>query len=142
MCRIDYADDKGGFWREELHEARTRKEHRCSDCSRLIEKGETVTRGTWLMPGEGFTSVVMCGQCVAAGRWLKKVCGGHFWPGVIEELEEHSDEEPDLCSPALRLLIDLGKRHWNFRGHLVPVERVRTLTGRAIDSVPEAALRG
>lgn len=140
MCRIEWADDEGGMWREELHEARTRKDHRCSDCSRPIEKGETVTRGTWLMPGEGFTTVVMCGQCVAAGKWLRAVCGGHFWPGVLEELEEHWDEEPDLRSHGLGRLVKVGKARWTRNGQLVPVETVKAWTERAIARVPASAM--
>ncbi|MGD9798876.1 MAG: hypothetical protein AB7H43_14475 [Acidimicrobiia bacterium] len=148
MCRIDYADDEGGFWREEPHEVTARKDHRCGDCGRTIAKGEPYTRGVWLMPGEGHMAVSMCSQCVHAGRWLRKVCGGHFWPGVIEELQEHWDEEFELRSPGLaRLLVatgksnhTMGRKPWEWKGALVPVETVDRWVDAALAKVPAGAM--
>lgn len=143
MCRIDYAEGSG-FWRQPLTERRANKDHTCGDCGRTIHRGERYTHGVWLetLEGPGYYTTKMCQQCVAAGRWLKKVCGGHFWPGVLEELEEHWEEEFELRSVGLGRLILLGKRRWQRDGQLIPVEHIRSWVDQALTRVPESSLHG
>jgi hypothetical protein len=123
MCRIDYADECDGLWFLEPGPRRARKAHHCQDCGRTIEPGETYTYGKGLSEGDFFVAK-MCEQCVAAGRWLVKVCGGHFWPGVVEELVEHWEEEPDYRSLGLGRLIVGARRHWRIHGRLATVEEI------------------
>lgn len=142
MCRIDDYDDYGGHWLEPLHEVKARKDHSCHDCGRIIAKGETYTYGSWISTEfDGVSSVKMCAHCVAAGKWLRDVCGGHMWPGVMEELVEHWDEERwQLGSIALGRLIILGRARWKRHGRLVDVDHVKDLVRQALTRVPEDAL--
>lgn len=140
MCRIDY-DDSDGWWREEPHEVIARKGHRCDDCGRTIESRERYTRGCWLTPGEGFTTIAMCQQCVAAGRWLVKVCGGHFWPGVIDELREHlEDERETFGCPALEQLVAVGRSGWRQGDDLVQIEEINRWVDEALAAAPPEAM--
>lgn len=140
MCRIDFADD--GVWLTPPGERTARKEHCCDDCGRTIDPFERSHYGVW-KDGEGsggvFT-VKMCAQCVTAGRWLRKVCSGHLWPGVLEELVEHWDEEWDLRSNGLRWLIVCGQARWQRRGRLVSPVLVAQWVDRALTKVPAGAL--
>lgn len=149
MCAIDYAEGSG-FWRDPLAEHVAAKDHRCSDCDRTIAKGETYTRGRWMETGEftGHYDVKVCQHCVTAGRWLKVVCGGHLWPGVVQELHEHWDEEYQLRSAGLaRLCVATCKtngigrpRAWRRNdGALIPVETVARWVDEALAKVPAEA---
>lgn len=136
MCRIEDADGDG-IWLQPLIERTAKKEHRCEDCGRTIAKGERYTYGLW--KDDYLNTVKVCAHCVAAGRWLKVVCGGHLWPGVLEELKEHWDEEWELRSNGLAWLVSAGRSHWLRRGQLVPVELVSSWVDKALAKVPETA---
>lgn len=141
MCRIDY-DDCDGVWLAEPHDVKARQDHTCLDCGRTIAKGETYTYGSWATEGTVMVCK-MCAQCVAAGAWLRKVCGGHFWPGVIEELREHWDVSwwggKGYRSLGLGRLVIAGETRWKRNGELVPVERVKAWAADALRHVPETA---
>jgi hypothetical protein len=137
MCRIDYAED--GQWLTPPHEVRARKEHRCEDCGRTIAKGEPYNVCSYLSEGD-FGTTKMCVHCHAAGRWLRVVCGGHFYPGVLEELWEHWDEEYDLRSHGLGRLVLWGRRDWRRGdGDLVDLAVVDRWVDAALARVPASA---
>lgn len=87
MC-VDY-DGGCEFIQEKMVKAR--KEHRCCECHRTIQPGESYekTVGNW----EGAFSVFKtCAHCVAAREWIMDTCGGFMYCGLDEELKEHLDE--------------------------------------------------
>lgn len=119
---------------------------RCDDCHRVIQVGEYYNLKIWGTywdlnekeewddtPNQTSTSRT-CAHCLAAGRWLDVVCGGHMWPGVVEELEEHWSIDPEYHSLGLGRILTyliaprMGSRRdkmWRRNGELVPVEKVQ-----------------
>lgn len=137
MCRVDYADDDG-MWLRPLEERTARKEHRCDDCRRTIAAKERYTYGVYLHEGDVLT-VKCCAHCVAAGKWLRVVCGGHLWPGVMEELREHWDEEWDLRTLGLGRLVVTGERKWQRNGRLVSTDDIAGWVWDALTHTPAKA---
>ena len=109
MCQIDWAD---GCWVSfGGADRRARKEHRCGDCGRVIQPGETyrVSKG---LSDSYFMEFKECQQCQAASQWLIAVCRGYLFRGIGEELQEHWDEEWQLrCLGLGKLVIGWG-RDW------------------------------
>lgn len=140
MCMIEGADDDGGQWLTAPVSRRAAKQHTCEDCGRKIETGETYTAGCWLMGyGDGVLSLHVCGQCIAAGKWLKIICGGHLYGfGAIgEDLRMHWDEEPDYRSVGLaKLLNGYGRRWKRPHGALFTVETVERWATEGAERTP------
>jgi RNase P subunit RPR2 len=118
MCRVDYADE----YCQELDTATptARKEHRCDECRRTISPGETYERFTGIQEGELVTSKT-CAHCLRARQWLFRQCSGWVFSEVLEELEEHWQEEPDLRSRELARFIVGMRRQWQHKGERMAV---------------------
>lgn len=139
MCRVDYADEDG-LWLREPSTVKAAKDHACEDCGRLIAKGEIYYYAVW--KSDRLYTVKACDHCVRAGRWLKVICGGHLWPGVIEELVEHWEEEWELRSLGLGRLVLAGRRRWRHRnGRMVSLAEVDAWTADALAHTPVEARR-
>lgn len=121
MCAIDYAD---GDWTPLGSTTRkARKRHRCDECSRHIEPGESYHRSVGIAEGHFYASL-QCPQCEAAAQWLVWTCGGYLNEGVEEDLAEHWDEPGYRCLDLGRLILGM-RRDWRRRdGQLYPVETV------------------
>lgn len=121
MCAVDYGEPTD-VARIELRKAR--KQHKCDDCGRIIEPRETYTH--WVFLSEGYWSKgACCAHCRAASKWLVEQCGGFLYVGILDDLEEHWNEEPLLCSMRLGRLIVGCRRRWKRRdGSLMPIPAV------------------
>lgn len=108
MCRIEEADP-WEFFTEAPRKARTT--HICTECRRLIVKGEIYDRAVGKMDGY-LGTYKTCQHCAAASQWLQTACGGFLYCGVLEELEEHWEEEVELRSWTLGRLIIGMRRRW------------------------------
>lgn len=136
MCRVDYAED--GFWLRQPSQVKAAKERACEDCGRVITIGEIYYYGVW--KGERLDTVHACDHCARAGRWLTVVCGGHLWPGVVEELREHWDEEWELHTLGLGRLVLCGQRKWTHRdGRSVTLAEIDAWTTDALAHTPDEA---
>lgn len=126
MCMIDGAD---GTWIELSHGYRTaRKDHRCYECGRTIARGERHEVHV-AVDDYGITTCRTCAHCEAAREWLSLVCGGWLYGGVIEDLYEHTREEPDLCGNWLYRTVAAAERQWKRKdGTLLPVRRLPAST--------------
>lgn len=85
MCMIDDA-----YWCDfEVTEyPRARKEHRCGECDRTIQRGERYRRTVQKFEGD-VSAWKMCAHCEAAASYLVEHCNGYLVGGVREDLEEH-----------------------------------------------------
>ncbi len=107
MCAVD-ACEPADVWSQRDRKARV--PHRCGECQRTVDTGETYRLFKWLYDGR-WSSAKVCRHCLAAGEWLDVVCGG--WPvGMLrEELIEHWDE--GYCAVAFGRLIAGQKMGWH-----------------------------
>lgn len=118
MCMIEGAD--GDYvWLGDTHPT-AKKRHRCEECSRWIEPGETYWRNATICEGD-FCAFKMCAHCEAAAGWLQKECHGFLFGGVLEDLQEHLWEPRPIFSWRLKFITELMSRQWQRHGQLVPV---------------------
>lgn len=125
MCMIDDAEMSDLVDRQTC---RARKAHRCGNCGRPIEPGETHEVATHLFDGS-WSRVRSCAQCVAARQWLWEMCGGWLDGGVALDLEQHADDE---LSPALWRLAIACNRGWRTEGDRLGIEDVEAMTALAV----------
>lgn len=120
MCMIDDAE---GWKCSSTSAPVARKQHRCGECGRIIEPGETYHRLKGLdYESEGWTDAKTCAHCNAVASWLQVQCGGWLINGVLEDLEEHWREEDLLRGQYLGRAILNMRRRWRDRaGELVPI---------------------
>lgn len=88
MCMIDDLDPCE-FYHEAKHKAR--KQHRCGECGRTIEPGETYMSASGKSDGDVWTAKV-CRHCRVAVAWLAAQCGGSVFGEIAEDLRNHVDE--------------------------------------------------
>ena len=124
MCMIDGADGYNAFSRDETRKAR--KEHRCVECRRMIQPGETYHYLVALFDGD-LSSDHCCQHCYVACEWLREVCSGWIVGSVLEDIEEHVREYMGTARLA-RLAIAM-RRNWKYKrgpraGQLMPVPAI------------------
>lgn len=117
MCMIDDADGRSTVLGESHPIAR--KQHKCFECARTIEPGETYLAESLLFEGE-FSAHKTCSHCEVARAWLAAECGGWLYGGVEEDIREHATSGyygMDLARIAVGM--DWGWRRKN--GALLPI---------------------
>jgi hypothetical protein len=108
MCRVEDCDPWDFFHTESR---KAGKPHVCCECGRSILRGEQHQYSVGKMDSR-ISNYRQCTHCLAAAHWLQITCGGWLFEGVLEELREHWDEEPELRSHVLMRLIRGMKRKW------------------------------
>lgn len=103
MCMIDGAE--GSEFGGHVHH-KARKPHWCEECGREISCGERYRYASGKACGYFWTSK-MCEHCEVAAAWLIKNCRGFVYAGVIEDLQEHAEQQFGM----LRLVVG-AKRQW------------------------------
>lgn len=126
MCMVDGADtDWTPF---ATVERRARKEHRCGECGRTIEPGESY----WILGGVAEGTIYRtktCAHCKAGPcAWLVKHCRGYLLEGVLEDIEEHWDyPDPALGLGGMaevgRLLVSMRRRWRRHDGAMMAIPR-------------------
>ena len=89
MCMIDGADGHCHVLKSQHYKAR--KEHRCSECSRMIRVGELYLYEATLFDGS-FDHHKTCAHRQVSRGWLSANCGGWVYGSVEEDIVEHAHD--------------------------------------------------
>lgn len=115
MCRTDGGD---GPAVSSTTTQKARKTHKCGECGREIQPGETYTRtwGIW----DGFASTYKtCSHCAIPEEWLAINCDGYIFGEIIDDIDEHGR---DYQRADLRALAAGAAKKWRTDdGLLMPV---------------------
>ena len=132
MCMYD----DGGGWKVYHEETRrAAKPHRCGECRRWIEKGESYEYVSGLgYDSDCWATFHTCAQCVQVKRWLLVACGGYMFEMTRDDIWNHigGDEWYLRSAPLIRLF------RWQTTGWRSPagglrhVDDVRPVVDRAI----------
>lgn len=106
---------------------KARKPHKCQECHRVIEPGETYEVDAYVFEGD-FTAHKTCSHCHVARNWLQSECGGWLYGGVFEDLEEHV-RDGNYGMPLARICVSMRCKWRRRDGSLRPVP-VRPLTSQ------------
>lgn len=112
-----------------------RKNHTCTECGRIIHKGERYKRQGGVTE-DGWEFHKTCAHCDAASEWLDVVCQGWIFGRREEDLLDHvSGDESELRSRPLTRLVRWMRADWADRdGNLRPLDAVTAVTTEAIDA--------
>lgn len=115
MCAIDDAD----YFCEVLS-SRTltaRKAHRCNECGRTIEPGESYLCEFLTDKEQGARVHKTCAHCQIVREWLLRECGGWLYSGIAEDIGDHAG----YGMPVARLVVGINRQWYRIDGSLMPV---------------------
>lgn len=119
MCMIESADDVLLVLKE--RDVKAVKPHKCVECGRQIQAGETYHSEAGVLDGD-FQTYKTCLHCMVARDWLISECGGFLYQSVREDLEEHAKECFDV--KLNRLIVGMRRKWRRFYGDgLLPLPR-------------------
>jgi len=131
MCMIDEADGRLEFYNARMVIAR--KPHRCGECGREINRGETYHAASGKFEDKVDTYRT-CAHCRVAGEWLERECGGHLIGDIEEDIWDHCLEGVygfDLA----RLVAGMRRKWQRFDGRgLMAIPRMPKLTAARHDA--------
>lgn len=108
MCSIDY--DQPSMYKKTFR--KSRKSHKCVECYRDIQTGETYQHvvGMW---GGKFNTYKTCAHCAVGQQLLLDQCHGFLHQGIEEELIEHLYSWPAIpwAMDAARIVVGM-RRKW------------------------------
>lgn len=109
-------DDADGWWDFFSSGERTaRREHKCTECGRVILKSEVYEHARGRYDGN-FSTYKTCRHCMRARSLLTKECGGYLFQGVYEDLHEHIHEILPWSMKAARLCVGMNRKWRRFHG--------------------------
>lgn len=132
MCMIDYDSDGAVTRIADGQYFRAKKQHKCKECGRLIDAGESYHREAYVFDGQ-FTVNKTCAHCMVVRNWLQNECGGWLFGAVEEDAREHVHGNGYLYGFDLyRAVVGM---QWQWRtpsGRLLPVPQpIKTSEERA-----------
>jgi hypothetical protein len=102
-----------------------RKPHCCTECSRIIETGESYLSESCLFDGD-FTIYKTCAHCRVTREWLEAECGGFVYQGIREDIDDHAREGYGFG--VMRLAIGMRKK-WRYgNASLMPIPKCPKVT--------------
>lgn len=114
MCSYDY--DRPDLYAETDRIAR--KEHKCTECRRVIQKNEKY-RYVFAIYGTDRSIFKTCRHCLPAQCWLLNTCGTYLHGGLEEEILEHAEEY--RLFKLYRYLICIRRQWTDRKGNLMRV---------------------
>jgi hypothetical protein len=87
MCMMDYSDGCVTTIEDGKY-LRARAQHKCRECHRVIEAGESYHREVYLWESK-FNVHKTCAHCMVVRGWLRDECGGWLYGDVEEDAREH-----------------------------------------------------
>jgi hypothetical protein len=127
MCMVENADEMVTM----LHDGfvTARKVHKCSECRRVIAKGERYLVERYAFDGTVTTSKT-CTHCQVVRQWLQQECGGWLYGGIAEDIHDHAREGYGFG--VMKLSIGMSMK-WQFRrGGLWPIPSAPRVTGASL----------
>lgn len=126
MCMVEDADFATMFADSVVT---ARKQHKCSECFRVIEPGEKYRK--YFGKGvDGTFHGKTCIHCEVLMEWLQQNCGGYLFEGVLEDFQEHAS---DYQRMDLWRLTAMARNQWRSvrKNILLPVQKCPApLSGR------------
>jgi hypothetical protein len=116
MCAVDGGERYSNYTTKLV---RARKQHRCDECDRTIEKGETYRYAQGVMEG-GWSLHYICSHCEVPAGWLIENCGGYLHCGILDDIREHVAEYPALGDDLKRFVSGMRAK-WTADGALMPI---------------------
>jgi hypothetical protein len=123
MCMADYTDGASIVLHDRNQKAR--KEHKCSECHRTIQIGETYNVQRAVFDGQA-DSYKTCAHCQVVQSWLQKECGGYVYQGVHEDINEH--RLGGYGFGVVRLAAGMGAGWHRRDGRLWPIPKLPKIT--------------
>ena len=125
MCNTDY--DPADLYQQSVR--RARKEHRCAECYRRIEAGETYRYVFGVWSGVS-SSYHVCQHCNIALLWLVAECIGFMHGGIKEEIHEHAQEYNRSTAGFSLYRIAIGMdRKWRRKdGTMMPPPKIPSIS--------------
>lgn len=123
MCMVDYSDGCSIVLHDRNQKAR--KEHKCSECYRTIQRGETYNVQRCVFDGQADTYKT-CAHCQVVQSWLQKECGGYMYQGVHEDIDQHRHEGYGFGVTRLSAGMSAGWKRKD--GRLFPIPRLPKIT--------------
>jgi hypothetical protein len=124
MCMID--DAEGPVTMLSTAAPRARKQHKCAECARRIEPGESYSVERFLFDGS-LTTHKTCSHCLVARGWLYDECGGFMYGSVEEDIREHATGGGYPVG-VLRLAVGMWWKWKAPSGRMLPVPKMPPTT--------------
>lgn len=112
MCSIEGYDPPDAY---SECDRRARTQHKCLECSRTINPGETYRRVFSVYDGQVDTCKT-CSHCLVGQAWLLQNCGGFMHHALSDEMQEHAETYPDQCFGFLRIKAGMMRQWQRFDG--------------------------
>lgn len=122
---VDYADDCEPTITRTDAIRKARKEHRCNECHRVIEKGEPYRYMTYVEIRYKYGKHLICQHCQIVCQWLSAECGGYLYETVYEDVREHVTEGYGMG--VARLAAGMNMR-WRHHGKLMRLPKLPATT--------------
>lgn len=123
MCMYEDCDERAQVLGERYQKAR--KEHRCSECARVIKPGEKYL--VEFIKSDDVEQIKTCSHCEIARDWLSAECGGWVYTAIEEDVMEHA-QSGYYGKDVKRLAVGMRRMWTTVKGTLMPLPKLPATT--------------